>query len=125
MKIGLERHAYAPELNKAIILNKRGDMVATVPAPGCTTIAQARAHCFPRYEARRVVTASYVRDGEFASLNRTIRAAYPLEPNTMVRIACHARGLVDKGGALNDGRILPPAKLQLNTRLAYVKAKAA
>lgn len=121
MKIGLERHAYAPELNKAIILNKRGDMVATMPAPGCTTIAQARAHCFPRYEARRIVTASYVRDGEFAWSNRTIRAAYPLEPNAMVRIACHARGLIDQGGTLLDGRVIPPAKLQLHTRLAYVK----
>lgn len=120
MRIALERHAYAPELNRAHIIRK-GRAVASFPAPGCQSIGAARAYCFPRYEARRIVAASYVRDGEFSGLNRTIRAAYPLEPNAMVRIACHARGLIDPGGALLDGRTLPPARLELHTRLAYVK----
>lgn len=47
MKIILERHRYAPELNTAHILRK-GRVVAVLPAPGVTSIKEARAKLFPR-----------------------------------------------------------------------------
>ena len=57
MKIILERHTYAPELNKAHILRK-GRVVAALPAPGVTSIKEARAKLFPRIPAP-VRVASY------------------------------------------------------------------
>ncbi|USN15587.1 hypothetical protein KIKIMORA_04690 [Brevundimonas phage vB_BpoS-Kikimora] len=53
MKIALERHAYAPELNTAHILRK-GRVVASLPAPGATSIKEARAKLFPRITPGRV-----------------------------------------------------------------------
>ena len=50
MKLILERHAYAPELNTAHILRK-GRVVAELPAPGATSIKEARAKLFPRLQA--------------------------------------------------------------------------
>jgi hypothetical protein len=49
MKILLERHTYAPELNKAHIL-RHGRIVAVLPCPQCDSIAAARAQLFPRYK---------------------------------------------------------------------------
>lgn len=120
MRIILERHAYAPELNKAHIMRK-GHKVASFAAPHCQSIKEARALCFPQYVARRIVTAEYIRDGEFSCFNRTRRAAYPLQAGNMAIIADHARRLIDMGGPLIDGRVIPPARLRLSTRLAYVK----
>ena len=124
MHIYLERHAYAPELNKAHIMRK-GLPVAAIPAPGCTSIKAARAYCFPKAEPRRIVAAHYERAGEWSGLNRTLRAAFPLKPGVMLDIAKQARRLVDQGGTLIDGRILPPATLRLETRLGAVKGGAA
>ncbi len=120
MRIILERHAYAPELNKGHIMRK-GRKVASFAAPHCQTIKEARALCFPQYVARRIVTAEYIRDGEFSCFNRTRRAAYPLQAGTMATIAEHAKRLLDGGGTLLDGRTIPPERLRLSTRLAYVK----
>lgn len=46
-RIALERHAYAPELNRAHIIRK-GRFVASLPCPGVTTIKEARAKLFGR-----------------------------------------------------------------------------
>ncbi|USN14356.1 hypothetical protein PAPPERLAPAPP_01200 [Brevundimonas phage vB_BpoS-Papperlapapp] len=53
MKLILERHAYAPELNTAHILRK-GRVVAELPVPGATSIKEARAKLFPRIRPGRV-----------------------------------------------------------------------
>lgn len=50
MKLILERHSYAPELNRAHIL-RHGKVVAEMRAPGCTSIREARAKLFPRLAA--------------------------------------------------------------------------
>ena len=50
MKLILERHAYAPELNTAHILRK-GRVVAEISVPGATSIKEARAKLFPRLKA--------------------------------------------------------------------------
>ena len=43
--IGLEVHRYAPELNKLHLRNRQ-----TLPAPGITTIKQAKARLFARWQ---------------------------------------------------------------------------
>lgn len=132
MKIGLERHLYAPELNRALVMNRAGDVVATLPAPGCTSIRDARRALFGRVEPRRIVTASNVRDdnaeGAWSSLNRTVKAAYLLSPGNMLQIKSDARVaggvLLPEGAAvLIDGRTLPASRLVLSTRLGTVPAR--
>ncbi|WP_323064886.1 hypothetical protein [Aeromonas jandaei] len=48
---GLEVHRYAPELNKLHLRNQQ-----TLPAPGITTIKEAKAHLFSRWQPRHQVT---------------------------------------------------------------------
>lgn len=53
MKIILERHTYAPELNKAYV----GPSRVMIPAPGCASIADVRKRLFAplQYRGRHVV----------------------------------------------------------------------
>lgn len=68
MKIILERHAYAPELNKAYI----GPTHTMIPAPGCTSIAHVRERLFSPLKYRgRFVTLQSINTPERASYNRT------------------------------------------------------
>jgi hypothetical protein len=67
MKIVLERHAYAPELNCAY-LGKAG---TRIPAPGCTSIKDVRTQLFRPLAARgRHVTLSTHYPATHAWLNR-------------------------------------------------------
>lgn len=56
MRIILERHAYAPELNKAYV----GKSLVCVPAPGCKSIAEVRKALFAplKYKGRFVVLSA-------------------------------------------------------------------
>ena len=45
--LALERHAFAPELNRAFIIHK-GRVVAVRPVPGAKSIREARAALWPR-----------------------------------------------------------------------------
>lgn len=56
MQIILERHAYAPELNKAYIGKSR----VCVPAPGCKTIREVRKALFTplQYKGRFVILSA-------------------------------------------------------------------
>ena len=69
MKIILERHAYAPELNKAYI----GKSGACVPAPGCRTISDVRKRLFAplKYKGRFVILSSE-NTPDKASYNRKV-----------------------------------------------------
>lgn len=68
MKIILEKHAYAPELNKAYI----GPARVCIPAPGCKTIGEVRNTLFApiQYTGRHVVLRSINRP-ELSRYNRT------------------------------------------------------
>ncbi len=69
MRIILERHAYAPELNTAYV----GPTRTAIRAPGCTSIAQVRAKLFTplKYKGRFVILRA-VNVPEHSSCNRTI-----------------------------------------------------
>ncbi len=66
-KFALERHAYAPELNKVHLLRTG----KTLPAPGCRTIEQARQEVFPEPEPRIVAKIEVRYPENYAWLNRT------------------------------------------------------
>lgn len=67
MRIVLERHHYAPELNKALI----GPNGTVIPAPGCTSIREVRQSLFsPLKRSGRHVVLSTHYPQEKAWLNR-------------------------------------------------------
>ena len=119
MKLILERHRYAPELNRCHVLN-RGRVAAILPAPGCTTIAEARRTLFRPVKPVRLVVVHSEREGEWSGFNRTRRAGYELSAGNMNRIAADVRKCHDVGGKLLDGRTMPPSRERVETRLYAV-----
>ncbi len=64
---GLEVHRYAPELNKLHLRNRQ-----TLPAPGITTIKQAKARLFARWQPGHQVTIT-VSHPDYINLSRLYR----------------------------------------------------
>lgn len=65
MKFALERHLYAPELNRAHI------GCTAFPVPGCRTIAEARKKLFPPLARKgRYTTIRVTYSGALVHLNR-------------------------------------------------------
>ncbi|MGL4206350.1 MAG: hypothetical protein ACRCRW_09580 [Aeromonadaceae bacterium] len=64
---GLEVHRYAPELNKLHLRNRQ-----TLPAPGITTIKEAKARLFSRWQPGHQVTI-IVNHPDNVSLSRLYR----------------------------------------------------
>jgi len=64
---GLEVHRYAPELNKLHLRNRQ-----TLPAPGITTIKEAKAHLFGRWQPEHQVTIT-VSHPDYIILSRLYR----------------------------------------------------
>lgn len=112
MKIALERHQYAPEMTRAWIYDNRGRLAAIIPAPGCSTIKQARQLHFARpVEAARRVTIRCTRPAPWAGFDRDYSGLVPLGRAGLSIIQEMRRQLEKRhaGGALNDGRVLPDA----------------
>ncbi len=61
---GLEVHRYAPELNKLHLRNRQ-----TLPAPGITTIKEAKARLFSRWQLGHQVTIT-VSHPDYVNLSR-------------------------------------------------------
>ncbi|URC22799.1 hypothetical protein KASHIRA_02250 [Serratia phage vB_SmaM-Kashira] len=115
MKMVIEIHAYAPELNK-ILFVKHGETVAKKAAPGIESIRAARAVYFQPITPGRVATVSSSHgDPKYAGLNRSARG----------RISSYTELLnfVDRfrqrhaGGELLDGSILPHPKISVKTKM--------
>ncbi|MGL5495721.1 MAG: hypothetical protein ACRDCQ_01870 [Aeromonas sobria] len=64
---GLEVHRYSPELNKLQLRNRQ-----TLPAPGITTIKQAKACLFGRWQPGHQVTIT-VGHPDYVNLSRLYR----------------------------------------------------
>lgn len=64
---GLEVHRYAPELNKLHLRNRQ-----TLPAPGITSIKEAKARLFGRWQPNHLVTIR-VSHPEYINLGRLYR----------------------------------------------------
>jgi hypothetical protein len=64
---GLEVHRYAPELNKLHLRNRQ-----TLPAPGITTIKEAKAHLFSRWQPGHQVIIT-VHHPDYVNISRRYR----------------------------------------------------
>lgn len=118
MKIALERHAYAPELNRAHVI-RGGRIVASLPAPGCVSIREARAKLFPVGKAGRLIVARYERAAPWHGLNREYRALYPLGGEALRKAVADSRKLAERhaGGILGNGERLPDATRRVHSAL--------
>lgn len=127
MRIVLERHAYAPELNRAHIWHK-GRKTGELATPGARTIAEARAALFRPAEAVRLITATKTRPAPWDGLNRSVSAAYPLAPGVLAKAIADVRACERQPGTLMaesacvllDGRELPASRTRIETRLAFI-----
>lgn len=113
MKIKIESHKYAPELNRVYLTGKNSSNAVILRAPSVTSIKEARAALFPRaLRFRRVVTVeAYYNDPRFAGLNRRYSGtvdSYEHIKNVIANIKAR-----DTGGTLLDGSILPPVKVRI------------
>ena len=107
MKIAIERHLYAPELNKIIFSNG-----ASIKAPSITSIKEARAKILKKPRAGLMCVAESVyTDIEYQNLNRVVASGFCA---SRIEAFKFTRQFKQKGGALLDGRILPPNKIKLS-----------
>lgn len=121
MKLKIETHKYAPELNRVYLIGKNSSSAAVLRAPSVTSIKEARAALFPKaLPFRRVVTVeSYYDDPRFSGLNRRHSGtvdSYEHLKNAIANIKAR-----NPGGPLLDGSILPPVKV----RVISIKAMGA
>lgn len=101
MKLALEVHRYAPELNKAICLRTG----TTFPVPGVFTIAAARRVLFPRLQRR----------GHFLTMKcETDPVVYSREMKGMVRNLEAAKTLIRGFRAYHN---LPGTKFEFGLKL--------
>ena len=106
MKISIERHLYAPELNKIIFLNG-----ASIKAPSITSIKEARAKILKKPKTGLMCVAESVyMEKEFQNLNRVVASGFC---ESRLEAYKFTRQFKQKGGALLDGRTLPPNKIKL------------
>jgi hypothetical protein len=77
MRMILERHAYAPELNQLHFLDRAGNRRGTMRAPGVMSHKEARAMFGPVVPGRRAIVSTHYPEG-LGWLERTIsgRATY-------------------------------------------------
>lgn len=118
MKLKIESHKYAPELNRVYLTGKNSSRAAVLRAPAVTSVNEARAALFPKpIPFRRVVTVeAYYNDPRFAGLNRRYSGvvdSYEHLKNVIANIKAR-----NTGGPLLDGSILPP----VNVRVISLKA---
>ena len=121
MRIKIESHKYAPELNRVYLTVKNSSSAAVLRAPSVTSVKDARAALFPKpIPFRRVVTVeAYYNDPRFAGLNRRYSGtvdSYEHLKNVIANIKAR-----NTGGPLLDGSILPP----VNVRVISIKAVGA
>lgn len=115
MKMIIETHAHAPELNK-ILFVKHGETVAVKKAPGVTTIKEARAVYFQKVTPGRVATVSSAHDyPNYMWLNRQAQGRISSYTELLKFVARfrdrHA------GGKLLDGTMLPHPKITVKTKM--------
>jgi hypothetical protein len=106
MKLAIERHRFAPELNKVFFLNKQGEVIARRHAPGVTCIRQWREKFKPATPTRiAIVTSQYAepslrwldkkRTGRINSLSDALQAKREMRskvlPDAEVKVSCKTK----------------------------------
>lgn len=106
MKFAIEVHKYAPELNKVLFLNKRGEVIARRDAPGVVSVRQFRDKFKPAQPVRCAwVSKSYsdrslqwldrIRSGVVQSYADALRVKRDVQakalPDQAVAVTCKTR----------------------------------
>lgn len=115
MKMVIETHAFAPELNK-ILFVKHGETVAVKKAPGVTSIKEARAVYFQKATPGRVATVSSAHDNpNHKWLNRQAQGRI----SSYAELLKFVTSFRDRhaGGELLDGTLLPHPKISVKTKM--------
>lgn len=109
MKIVIERHTYAPELNKVHFIKNNGVVVGTLPAPGITTTHEWRAANAPAEPFIHVKLRTVYPDPKQKWLERTIGGSVQTRSSAL----WHKREL--------EKRLVPNvgARVEVRTSLAY------
>ncbi|NRA42569.1 MAG: hypothetical protein HRU21_09735 [Pseudomonadales bacterium] len=106
MKFSIERHAYAPELNK-IHFNNGG----ALKAPSIKSIKEARKKIFPKpMSGLYCIAESVYQDKKWQNLNKVVASGFC---DTRLSAYKFTRQFKQKGGPLLSGEILPPNQIKL------------
>lgn len=115
MKLAIETHAYAPELN-SILFVKHGKVIAKKSAPGVKSIREARDVYFQAITPGRVaVVSSSHSEPKYQWLNRTVRGRIS-SFGELLRFVGNFRQR-QGGGELLDGTILPHPEISVKTKM--------
>lgn len=116
MKLAIETHKYAPELNRVHFVNKNNLVVTTMPAPGVCSIAEARKKFFARIVPGKAasITANYD-NPDYQWLNS--QRAGRFQDYAQLKDFVNKFASTKKGGPLLDGGFLPDAKITVKTML--------
>lgn len=116
----LERHNYAPEMNKLIVLHK-GVVKGRLPAPGCPTVSEAKRRngVYPVQFVRYAVLRTEYPE-PYAGLNRVVRRGRLCRTTDLKAIlrAVREQYCAPHGRELLDGSVLPVPKIRMTIRLA-------
>jgi len=111
MKTHIEKHTYAPELNRAHLM-KHGRVLRDLAAPGCV----GRADVLRFYRWHPLKSGVYARvkveyPEPFASLSRMYQGYTPSRADALAfKRELHKR---HHGGPLMDGRVLPDPRITI------------
>lgn len=116
MKIAIEVHHYAPELNKVFVTDNKGNHKATIPAPGVTSIRAAREKFFQPVKPGKVarLTATY-RDPQYSWLDSNRAGRFNNYADLMQVLKQFKAG--KQGGPLLDGTTLETPKIKVKISL--------
>jgi hypothetical protein len=104
-KFILERHAFAPELNRIHFENG-----ASMKTPCCTSIKEVKNKYFKPYKIKLycLIESTYS-DSEYQSLNKVVASG---RTESRKKALDFSKKFKQTGGTLLDGSTLPPNKLK-------------
>ena len=104
MQVIIERHTYAPELNKAHFI-KHGQRVGTMPAPGCRDVKSFRAAVQPKPVEGKHYSIRQITGGFCGIPDRVINGMGT--PAAVVEMRRHLRARNAAGAVLINGQTMP------------------
>lgn len=111
--IVIERHVYAPELNRVHYVNSAtGANVASVPAPGVTSVKEWRSLISKSSGPRHFVRIAARYPAQWASLDRVVSGCVSSYQAARLAIAEMRRRTA--GGPLLSGETLPAAAITVS-----------
>lgn len=114
MKLSIETHKYAPELNKILFVRDRR-VVSSLSAPGVTSIRQAREKFLKPQSFARVATVTTHYPEKWERLNRTHKGLIRSYAD-LLDFKNYVRNRTT-GGMLLSGEVLPDADIKIKIKM--------